>query len=417
MNSCEHLQYVEKLIFDHIVKIESWFREKFLAIRPSITSSVDLRNAGFKLAPVDVNLFPAGFNNLNSEFIPLCVQAIQSFILEYVPKCCKILLIPEAHTRNKYYLQSLSILHQIFKQAGFLVRIGSLDSKLTMPQTIEIDAKQHLLLEPLIRDKKLIKLQDFEPCLIILNNDLSSGIPDILQDISQPIYPPATLGWYNRLKTNFFTIYNFIADEFASLINLDPWLINPYFLAVDNIDFMAKEGLENLVEKTSQLLSKIANKYLDYGIKQKPFVAIKADNGTYGRSVMMVQDSKQLMQLNRKQRTNMAIGKGGEKVTRVIIQEGIYTFESTPEGDVAEPVLYMIGQFVVGGFYRVHQGRDVNDNLNAPGMHFAPLAFSKACNTPYNHVAGMQCPNRFYIYGIISRLAALAAAKEIETSS
>jgi oxygen-independent coproporphyrinogen-3 oxidase len=30
---------------------------------------VDLRNAGFKLAPVDTNLFPAGFNNLNLDLI------------------------------------------------------------------------------------------------------------------------------------------------------------------------------------------------------------------------------------------------------------------------------------------------------------------------------------------------------------
>jgi glutamate--cysteine ligase len=42
--------------------------------------SVDLRNAGFKLAPVDTNLFPGGFNNLNPAFLPLCVQAAMSAI-------------------------------------------------------------------------------------------------------------------------------------------------------------------------------------------------------------------------------------------------------------------------------------------------------------------------------------------------
>ena len=31
--------------------------------------------AGFKLAPVDMNLFPAGFNNLNPAFLPLSVEA------------------------------------------------------------------------------------------------------------------------------------------------------------------------------------------------------------------------------------------------------------------------------------------------------------------------------------------------------
>ena len=57
-----------------------------------------------------------------------------------------------------------------------------------------------------------------------------------------------------------------------------------------------------------------------------------------------------------------------------MIQEGVYTFESINEA-VAEPVVYMIDHFVVGGFYRVHTGRGTDENLNAPGMHFVPLAF------------------------------------------
>jgi glutamate--cysteine ligase len=72
----------------------------------------------------------------------------------------------------------------------------------------------------------------------------------------------------------------------------------------------------------------------------------------------------------------------------------------------------MIGQFVVGGFYRVHQGRGKDDNLNAPGMHFEPLAFAQACNVPCKDLDVVDSPNRFYAYGVIARLAALAAARE-----
>jgi glutamate--cysteine ligase len=84
-----------------------------------------------------------------------------------------------------------------------------------------------------------------------------------------------------------------------------------------------------------------------------------------------------------------------------------------PNGAVAEPVVYMIGQFVVGGFYRVHQARGEDDNLNAPGMHFEPLAFAQACNVPCENLSSVDSPNRFYAYGVIARLAALAAAREI----
>ncbi|MFA6301710.1 MAG: glutamate--cysteine ligase, partial [Legionella sp.] len=141
---------------------------------------------------------------------------------------------------------------------------------------------------------------------------------------------------------------------------------------------------------------------------------VKADNGIYGMSVMMVHNADEIRQMNRKLRTKMAASKGSRKVEKVIIQEGVYTFETMPDGSVAEPVVYMMGQFVVGGFYRVHQGRGIDENLNAPGMHFEPLAFAESCNMPSDDLDEMDCSNRFYVYGVIARLAALAAAKEVE---
>jgi glutamate--cysteine ligase len=160
-------------------------------------------------------------------------------------------------------------------------------------------------------------------------------------------------------------------------------------------------------------LTDIRVKYATYGIVKKPFVVVKADSGTYGMGVMMVHEGAQLLKLNRKQRTSMSATKGSRKVSRLIIQEGVYSMETMPDGAVAEPVVYMIGQFVVGGFYRVHQERGPDENLNAPGMHFEPLAFAQACNMPCNELTAADSPNRFYAYGVIARLAALAAAREI----
>jgi glutamate--cysteine ligase len=95
------------------------------------------------------------------------------------------------------------------------------------------------------------------------------------------------------------------------------------------------------------------------------------------------------------------------------MQEGVYTFETWgDEQSVAEPVVYMIDHFVVGGFYRVHTERGANENLNAPGMHFQPLAFAEPCNTPDCTKSPDANPNRFYAYGVIARLALLAAARE-----
>ena len=407
------LQHLEEVLLNQVPAIEAWFRQQFQETPAPITSSVDLRHAGYKLAPVDTNLFPAGFNNLNPDFLPLCIQAAQTVLVGSFPACLKILLLPESHTRNQFYLQSLSVLRNIFSKAGFIVRIGSLDPAITAPTELVTEHGDHLLIEPLRRVGDSIELDNFKPCLLLLNNDLSTGVPEILEGVKQRIRPTTKLGWSSRLKSSHFQFFSDIADEFAKLVDIDPWLINPIFSAVDGIDFMAQTGVEELAKEVDRLLGLIRDKYKAYGINNRPFVAVKADNGTYGMSVMMVRDGNDLLQLNRKQRTRMSASKGSQKVTRVLIQEGVYSFETMPNGAVAEPVVYMIGQFVVGGFYRVHQARGEDDNLNAPGMHFEPLAFAQACNVPCEHLSGVDSPNRFYAYGVIARLAALAAAREI----
>lgn len=407
------LHHVEEIILNKVATIEAWFRRRWKETPAPITSSVDLRNAGFKLAPVDTNLFPAGFNNLNSDFLPLCIQAVQATLMESFPSCTKLLILPESHTRNLFYLQSLSVLRDIFSKAGFIVRIGSLDPNITTPTELMTESGESVLLEPIQRLNNRVGLADFNPCLLLLNNDLSTGIPDILQNLQQPIQPTSKLGWASRLKSSHFQLFSEVALEFAKLVDIDPWFIDPLFSSVDGVDFMAQAGIDALAEDVDRLLDKIREKYATYDIKETPFVAVKADNGTYGMSVMMVQNGEQLLQLNRKQRTRMAVSKGSQKVSRVMIQEGVYSLETMPNGDVAEPVVYMMGQFVVGGFYRVHKARGIDENLNAPGMHFEPLAFAHACNLPCKDLGSRDSPNRFYAYGVIARLAALAAAREI----
>ncbi|MDE3207717.1 MAG: glutamate--cysteine ligase, partial [Pseudomonadota bacterium] len=154
-------------------------------------------------------------------------------------------------------------------------------------------------------------------------------------------------------------------------------------------------------------------KYKEYGIENRPFVIIKADAGTYGMGIMSVHDASEVVHLNRKQRNRMAVVKEGMKVSRVMVQEGVYTFENINEA-VAEPVVYMMDHYVVGGFYRVHTSRGDDENLNAPGMHFVPLAFEAACCTPDPAACPEVLANRFYAYGVVARLALLAAAREIE---
>jgi len=406
------LQDLERRILDRMPDIERWLRTKWLEHAVPFYASVDLRNAGFKLAPVDTNLFPGGFNNLNPAFLPLCVQAAQAAVERVCPDARGVLLVPENHTRNTFYLSNVATLANVLRQAGMRVRVGSLLPEIREPTTIELPAGESLTLEPIVRRGNRLAVGDFDPCMVLLNNDMSAGRPPLLDGLEQPVAPPLSAGWYNRRKSHHFEIYKGVAREFGELVGIDPWLVDPYFGVCGEINFQERTGEACLAANVDSLLRRIRAKYAEYGIDERPFVIVKADAGTYGMGIMTVHDAAEITGLNRKQRNKMAVVKEGLEVTAAIIQEGVYTFESIHDA-IAEPVVYMIDRFVVGGFYRVHTARGKDENLNAPGAQFVPLAFETPCIPDPQGPAGC-APNRFYAYGVVARLAQLAAALEIE---
>ncbi|MDR0565033.1 MAG: glutamate--cysteine ligase [Azoarcus sp.] len=405
---------LERHLLDCSTTIERWFREQWHHHVPPFYGSVDLRNAGFKLAPVDMNLFPGGFNNLGSIFLPLCVQAAQAAVERLCASARRVLLIPENHTRNQFYLQNVSRLADILRMTGLEVRLGSLLPEITSATPVMLPNGSSLILEPLVRQGNRLGVEGFEPCAILLNNDLSGGVPDILQGLDEQfLIPPLHAGWHMRRKSRHAAVYERIVRAFSEEIGIDPWRICPAFRVCGGIDFHARAGEECLTQQVDALLADIRRKYREYDIKEEPFVVVKADAGTYGMGVMMVKEASDIVGLNRRQRNKMAVVKEGMSVGEVIIQEGIRTVESV-DGAVAEPVVYMMDHYVIGGFYRVHTTRGSDENLNAPGMEFRPLSFETPCCMPDCQQGIEAATNRLYVYGVIARLALLAASVEIE---
>ncbi|GJH18643.1 glutamate--cysteine ligase [Caballeronia novacaledonica] len=394
--------------------IERWFRLEWQEHTPPFYCSVDLRNAGFKLAPVDTNLFPGGFNNLPQEVLPLAVQAAMASIEKICPDAKNLLVIPERHTRNAFYLENVARLALIMRQAGLNIRFGTLDENIHGPVTIALADGQKIVLEPLERTPRRLGLKNFDPCSILLNNDLSAGIPHVLENLhEQYLLPPLHAGWAVRRKSTHFSCYDDVAKKFSKLVEIDPWMVNPYFAHVKGVDYEARTGEEALAEAIDGVLKKIAKKYREYGISERPYVVIKADAGTYGKGVMTVHDASEVAALTKRERTKMNDAKEGLQVHDVIVQEGVHTFERV-ENAVAEPVVYMIDRYVVGGFYRVHDSRERDQNLNAPGMHFVPLGFEHSALPDTHAKPGAAPPNRFYMYGVVARLGLLAASLELE---
>jgi glutamate--cysteine ligase len=407
----------ESLLLEQATDIESWFRQQWQKSPAPFYTSVDLRNAGYKLAPVDTNLFPAGFNNLNPAFEPLCIQALQAGLERLMPSACHVVLVPENHTRNLYYLEAVATLQNLIQKAGYKVRLGSMIPDLAAAQSHTLPSGRTIVLEPLKRDGDRVSVEGFKPCLVLLHNDLSGGLPAILEGLSQPVVPSLKLGWHQRLKSQHFAHYHTVTEEFAKLLGIDPWWINPLFRNCGHINFLKREGEECLEGNVEILLDDIRDKYREYGIRDEPFVIVKADAGTYGMGIMTVKSVADIKNMNRDARKKMASAKEGKEVTGAIIQEGVYTHERWQDDDgspdqTAEPVVYMIDRQVVGGFYRVHGGRDNTENLNAPGAQFRRLAFAECGAHPDERQAPDAMPNRFYAYGVVARLAMLAAARE-----
>jgi glutamate--cysteine ligase len=307
---------------------------------------------------------------------------------------------------------------QIFRQTGLHVRLGTLNPEITQPTPVALPDGNMLVLEPLERSAngRRVGLKDFDPCTILLNNDLSAGIPSILENIhEQSLLPPLHAGWALRRKSNHFTAYDEVAKKFGKLIGVDPWMVNPFHAKCGEVDLLCGEGQECLASNVDAVLAKIRKKYKEYGMKdQKPFVIIKPDAGTYGKGIISIRDASELKDLSEAQRKKMSVIKDGKVVSDLNIQEGVPTFEHINDA-VAEPVVYMIDRYVVGGFYRIHAERGVDQNLNAPGSQYVPLAFAQQHAVPdLKAKPGTAAPNRFYVYGVVARLALLAASLEME---
>jgi glutamate--cysteine ligase len=242
-------------------------------------------------------------------------------------------------------------------------------------------------------------------------------VPGILEDIhEQYLLPPLHAGWPTRRKSTHFKCYEEVSKRLGKLLGVDPWLIYPLFDRCENVNLGAAEGLDCLQGQIDVVLARVKRKYKEYGIKEKPFVVVKADYGTHELGFVTVRDAKDTQTLHERIEAISAGRKTPLQPHDFLVQEGVQTQEHV-HGAAAEPVVYMMDRYVVGGFYRVHAERSADESLQSPGAGYVPLAFEHSTQLPQPGVKpGASVPNRFYMYGVIGRLAMLAASYELEAT-
>ncbi|MDP2599792.1 MAG: glutamate--cysteine ligase [Deltaproteobacteria bacterium] len=395
-------------------ELTAWFQNKAGGVVLPITISVDIRNAGFKIAVVDTNVFPAGFNNLCNNFSKIAAQNFSRYLEAHVPKAKKLLIVPETFTRNLNYFENVKALENLLKLAGYEVAVGFLGDPLPGdPHEVGLLNGAILKLERMSKKEGRALVGSMNPDALILNNDCSDGIPQVLQNIEQPIFPSPELGWHSRRKKHHFLIYCQLIEEVAKIVDTDCWRLCPITTAEHDVDFGNGKDIGRVAEKIEKVLQKTGEKYKKYGIDEKPYVFVKSSAGTFGLGVTHVESAQDFLNLNRKGRQKLASAKGTTIPSEFLIQEGIPTADSF-DGAPIEPVLYFIGGESVGGFFRIHEEKDTRSSLNAPGARFESLCFHKTKEVKPGHLE-LHCDDHedfFTISKWLGKVATLAAGME-----
>jgi glutamate--cysteine ligase len=392
-------------------EIEEWIEGHCQKIIVPLYTSVDLRVSGHKITPVDTNVFPAGFNNLCPIFRERTASLFHDYFLRKYPRVKNILIIPELHTRNLHYWENIYVLKSILECVGYSVGVGLVSDELYQEEVkFDTASGQEVRGFKAKMERHKVFISGFVPDLLLINNDFSSKCPKILKDIIQPVEPPVEIGWHTRRKSIHFEFYNKLAKELAQILEIDPWITSIETMPEIDVDFDNPEDRERVASSLDSMLEKLRKEHEKRGIKEKPFVFVKSNSGTYGMAVLSVPSGEEIRTLNAEGRKRMRVNKSGKPVRDVVIQEGIPTTLRFKDNIVGEPVVYLIEAKVAGGFLRINRGKSEFDNLNAKGMEFSCISFEnkEACRNK-------ECEKFFpAAYQLISRIASIAAGYEIE---
>lgn len=398
-------ELLHKKILENCEKVSDWFENKSRGLLLPFYSSFDIRDAGYKIVPVDANIFPAGFNNICGTDKESAGEIVKNFLdRHYGEETKRILLLTEEHTQNPYYWDNVWTLKTLIEDAEREVKIA-MPKELPQPLEITSASGHKITVYAATRKGSGIEVQGFSPQLIINNNDFSLEYLEWANGLETPMNPPRELGWYRRRKDRFFAEYNQLATEFCELIGMDPWHLRVETERFEEFEVDDEESRAKLSQKVEAMYDRIQKDYARRKIADKPFLFIKNNAGTYGLGVVAVQSPHEVIEWNYKSRKKMKAAKGGRDISEVIIQEGVSTVVRGPEGQTAEPAIYMIGCELAGGFLRTHDVKGPHDSLNSPGAVFKRLCVSDL------KIRQEGCPME-NAYGTVARLAYLSVALE-----
>ena len=349
--------------------ITAWMKKKRSEVPIPIYGSVDVRDAGWKVAVVDANHFPAGFNNVAKEDEPHLAALLKNHISRLKSECKWVHLYPESHTRNAGYIENVATIQRLIILSGFRCTVGS----------PELSAHGSLagISGPLQLSRVELKLENGteelfvegeRPCLILLNNDLTEGIVPGLS--ANNVSPPPSMGWHRRRKSEHYLCLQKYVDEIAQLLEIDSWHLMANWFVSENKCLEKETCRVALAKEVDEFIENIRAKYESLGVEREPVVFVKNDRGTYGLGIMAVKEGKELLELSNRKMKKLMYSKGGADVENFLIQEGVPTLLTEKGGAPVEPVVYLVDGEAASWFYRINEKKGDMDNLNSPSAEF-----------------------------------------------
>jgi len=348
--------------------ISQWMIKKRSEVPIPIYGSVDIRDAGWKIAVVDANHFPAGFNNISAEDEPHLAALLKNHLNRKHNGCTWIHLYPEAHTRNQGYVENVATIKRLIEAGGFRCTVGS--PELSGHGSLD-GITGPLKLDEVVLDGEQLLIENEKPCLILLNNDLTEGMVPGLG--AHNVSPPPHMGWQRRRKSEHYQCLQQYVEEIAEILDIEPWhLMTDWFVSTDKC--LEKETCRSLLAaEVDEFLAKIVDKYQRLGIDREPVAFIKNDQGTYGLGIMAVKSGSELLQLSNRKMKRLMYSKGGVDVENFLIQEGVPTEIKDESGSPVEPVVYLVDGQAASWFYRINHKKSDMENLNSPSAKFLPF--------------------------------------------
>lgn len=391
---------LQNKIVARYAQIGEWLRS--LEKDVPIFMSADIRDAGFKIASIDANLYPAGFNNLDASFHPLAARHLKDALAHYnIPAGSRLLLISEEHTRNSFYLENIRALSGLLAAAGYSVEVATqfaIADESYVDNALELRTASGNTVRLYDPAYASARLADYSA--LIMNHDSSAGTADWIKNATIPVLPAWQAGWHSRSKARHFAHYRTLMNELAAIVGVDPWFFAPLDAHITGIDINSDADRAKVSEQAAGLLKQIHAKYDEYQIQEKPFVFLKSDHGTYGMAMLSFDSAGEILEINRKEKNKLFKGKSSVVVKDYLLQEGVPTI--VREADhFSETVVMLANNQFIGCFARANEQKDGRTSLNSTGMYFKPHTLAATDNDATRVAA------------IITRVAGIALQREI----